>query len=262
MILFVLRLSVVFTVFFFSSFNYAATNAHLFEAKNPLVKGRVTQEVQGSTPTCTSCEAHIELSGSILTTWCTGSATGTIEPMGTGVWAVPPTFDLYCNTFNKMLGPSLGGEILEDSNPSTTQSKTSTLTFTGEKLVTDLSKASRGTGTYCNRMEMFGAGYNEETTVVENCLDYTGVSCVVSDVSINHGNISPSEYNGNVARGNGSILCTGDASLKLAFVPATINLSNNTTSTVSFTNNDSDSVVLPLTGNTTTSFEVASVVAH
>lgn len=84
------------------------------------------------------------------------------------------------------------------------------------------------------------------------------VVCTASSFTIDHGQVSPSSFNGSEKSGTGSVKCTGgDASVRLYFSSSSINFSNGGKSSLTFSNG-STSEIVTAKENVTTSFTVRS----
>ena len=77
----------------------------------------------------------------------------------------------------------------------------------------------------------------------------TATTCDASDVTIDHGTLTPSQFDGNTRTGFTTIRCSGDATVALTVSPSTVSLSNSGTSHLSFSDNSSSSVDVTVPGN-------------
>jgi hypothetical protein len=86
-------------------------------------------------------------------------------------------------------------------------------------------------------------------------------TCTATDLVINHGDISPSVYDGNQAKGVTTVQCDGAADVVLSFSSDSINLSNDTISTVTFSDSNSSTLNTSLLENVASSIEITSTLA-
>ncbi|HEJ0318283.1 TPA: hypothetical protein SLP15_004735 [Klebsiella aerogenes] len=86
----------------------------------------------------------------------------------------------------------------------------------------------------------------------------TDVVCTANSMTIDHGQVSPSTFNGSEKSGTGSVKCiNGDASVKLYFSSPTISFSNGGKSSLTFSNG-SISEIVSSKENVSTSFTIKS----
>ncbi len=87
------------------------------------------------------------------------------------------------------------------------------------------------------------------------------VVCTANSMTIDHGQVGPSSFNGSSKSGTGSVKCTGgDATVKVYLSSGTINFSNGGKSTLTFSGGGT-STMLSVKENTTSTFTVTSTLS-
>ncbi|MGG7779867.1 hypothetical protein PGN94_22005 [Klebsiella aerogenes] len=87
-------------------------------------------------------------------------------------------------------------------------------------------------------------------------------SCSATDVSIDHGDISPSSFDGDISSGSGNVTCkNADATVSLSFSTTSIDLNNGGESNLVFSENGKTSITILANENVITPFVVKSTLA-